>query len=75
MSELPAVLAAARRARRRRVFVSVLLLALLVAGAVHWQRQRAARAASPAIEYVSADVTQGALTVKVTATGTLQPLN
>ncbi|MGE0860949.1 MAG: efflux RND transporter periplasmic adaptor subunit, partial [Gammaproteobacteria bacterium] len=42
---------------------------------VHWQRQRAARAASPAIEYVSADVTQGALTVKVTATGTLQPLN
>ncbi|MBX9606229.1 MAG: efflux RND transporter periplasmic adaptor subunit [Gammaproteobacteria bacterium] len=74
-SDLPAVLAAARRARRRRAFVSLLLLALLVAGAVHWQRQRAARAASPAIEYVSAEVTRGALTVKVTATGTLQPLN
>ena len=73
--DLHAVLATARGARRRRLLLGVLVLALAVAATSHYLRMRAAARGAPAYEYVGAAVTRGELTVKVTATGTLQPLN
>ena len=72
--ELAAVLDGARRARRRARLWWLLCVALLLAGGTHIYLQQTEQSAGPAIEYVGADVTQGELTVKVTATGTLQPL-
>lgn len=72
--ELAAVLDSARRARRRARLWWLLCVALLLAGGTHIYLQQTEQSTGPAIEYVGADVTQGELTVKVTATGTLQPL-
>ena len=47
---------------------------MLLAGGWRFYDRRAADSAGPRIDYVGADVTRGDLTVKVTATGTLQPL-
>ena len=73
-AELEAVLSGARRAQRRARLWWLLCAAVVLAGANRWYGQQSARSDAPKIEYVSADVRQGDLTVKVTATGTLQPL-
>ena len=73
-TDLAAVLSHARRARRRASLLWLLAIIALLAGGMQLWRMRVAQSADPAIEYVGADVTQGALTVKVTATGTLQPM-
>ena len=73
-ADLAAVLSQARRARRRSGLLWLLAIIALLAGGMQLWRMRVAQSADPAIEYVGADVTQGALTVKVTATGTLQPM-
>lgn len=72
---LNTVLEAARGKRRRGLLWWLLAGAVLVVGAVQLWQQRAAYDAGPVVEYVGAEVTRGDLTVKVTATGTLQPLN
>jgi HlyD family secretion protein len=73
-ADLEAVLGAARRGRRVARLWWLLVLVLLLAAAYKFYAMQAAGSAGPPIEYVSADVRRGDLTVKVTATGTLQPL-
>ena len=73
--DLNTVLEAAHGKRRRGLLWWCLAAAILVVGAVQLWQQRAAYDAGPVIEYVGAELTRGDLTVKVTATGTLQPLN
>lgn len=73
-ADLEAVLGAARRARRRARLWWLLGAVALLAGGVHWAQREAARSDAPTIEYVGAEARIGDLTVKVTATGTLQPL-
>ena len=72
--DLAAVLARARRDRGRRRWLWLLLLALLASGVFYGVRQHREHANDPTVEFVGADITRGKLTVKVTATGTLQPL-
>ena len=74
-TDLDAVLRTARGMRRRAALLWLLAGAVLLAAGVQLLRQRAEVSAGPVIEYIGADVTRGDLTVKVTATGTLQPLN
>lgn len=70
-------LEAARSPRGRRPFLrnvrrgvaAVVLLALVGAGAYYWTTQR-----QPPIRYVTAPVTRGAVTVALTATGTVNPV-
>ncbi len=72
-TSLDAALTQARSARYRRRAVWLLVVAALAFGGYRlFDARRAARA--PTIEYVGSKITQGALTVKVTATGTLEPL-
>ena len=73
-TDLPAVLGSARRGRRRARLGWWLAGALMLAGGSKFYLKQMEQSDSPSIEYVGADVTQGDLTVKVTATGTLQPL-
>ena len=73
--DLDAVLTTARGRRRRATLLWLLAGAVLLATAIPLLRQRAELSAGPVIEYIGADVTRGDLTIKVTATGTLQPLN
>lgn len=70
---LDTALAQARSGRNRRRMLWLLLLPVLAVGGYRLFDARRA-ASGPAIEYVGAPVTQGSLTVKVTATGTLEPL-
>ncbi len=72
--DLEAVLSGARRGRRRARLWWLLVVVMLLAGGWRFYDRRAADSAGPRIDYVGADVTRGDLTVKVTATGTLQPL-
>ena len=72
--DLAAVLTAARQSRGRRRWFGVLILALIVAATAYGLRLRADNADGPTIEYVSAALERGNLTIKVTATGTLQPV-
>lgn len=72
---LDIVLQTARGKRRRGLLLWVLAGAAALAGAVQLFHQEAKHDAGPVIEYIGAELTRGKLTVKVTATGTLQPLN
>jgi HlyD family secretion protein len=69
-SEIAKTLAAPRRAGGRRLLWAAALLALVGLGAWAWS-QAAGTAAGPS--YVTEPVTRGPLTVRVTATGTVQP--
>ena len=72
-SPLAAVLAAARQERRRRRLALAVLLPVVLGGSVWAWRARQGQPAA-AIQFETRPVTRGALTVKVTATGTLQPV-
>ena len=74
-ASLDTVLHTARGKRRRGLLLWLLAGAALLAGGVQLFHMRARYDAGPVIEYIGADVSRGDLTVKVTATGTLQPLN
>lgn len=56
--------------RRASVWIAILLVAALAAGAYYWQSRRQASAAPV---YVTEPVTRGNLSITVTANGTLQP--
>ncbi|MBM3572667.1 MAG: efflux RND transporter periplasmic adaptor subunit, partial [Alphaproteobacteria bacterium] len=71
---LAATLARARRDRRRRIGWLLVLCASGAAGVYAWLSSHARTADEPRIEYVGAPVMRGPLVVKVTATGTLEPL-
>lgn len=72
--DLAAVLATARQGRRRRRLLALLALAVLLLGArTLWLRQGEQRA-GPTIHYIGAAIDRSDLVVKVTATGTLQPV-
>ena len=72
-SDLPGVLAAHRRGlRRRRIYWSLFALVLLSGGALALRARL--NAPPPPVAYATEPVTRGALTLKVTATGTLQPV-
>jgi len=68
------LLATARRAQRRRHLLWVLFAAAVVAGLWPMLPERGGSKGAPRIEYVGAPVTRGDLTIRVSATGTLQPL-
>ena len=72
---LDTVLTAARGKKRRGTLLWWLVTALLLVAGVLFVQRRAQYTAGPVIEYIGADIIRGDLTVKVTATGTLQPLN
>jgi HlyD family secretion protein len=71
--DLDHILADARRGHRRRLVIGA-LVCLLLAGVGAWLYHGREKSAGPRIEYVAAGITQGDLTVTVTATGTLEPL-
>ena len=62
----------APRARRWVRFAAAALVLLVIIGAVMWY---STTLYSPAVQYKTAPVTRGDLTVIVTATGTVQPVN
>src|SRR4051794_18352098 len=64
--------AGSRRKRLRRRLLIWLLIALAAIGAVLWWT---GRGGAPALTYRTEPVTRGALTIKVAATGTVQPIN
>ncbi|MFH1984465.1 MAG: efflux RND transporter periplasmic adaptor subunit [Pseudomonadota bacterium] len=63
--------AARRRRRRWRWFFAVLLVLIAGAGILKWEDRRQ----TPATQFVTLPATTGSLTVTVTATGNLQPIN
>lgn len=72
-AQLGAVLADARRHRQHR-WLWVLLVLIAAAASVYYYFGWRDRPTTPRIEYIGAEVTQDRLIVKVTATGTLEPL-
>ena len=60
---------------RWRRWLGPLLVLLLLAGATAWWWPRWQAGDAPALRYVTAPATTGRLTVKVSATGNLQPTN
>jgi HlyD family secretion protein len=71
--DLPRLLTAHRRGlRRRRIYWSLFALVLLAGGALALRARL--NAPPPPVAYATEPVTRGALTLKVTATGTLQPV-
>lgn len=72
-SDLPGLLAAHRRgARRRRLAQAAMLLLVLGGGALALRARM--DAPPPPVSWLTEPVVRGALTQKVTATGTLQPV-
>jgi HlyD family secretion protein len=72
-SEIGAVLASGRKSgRRRRLLAIGAVVVVVLAGSAVWLTSGSG---GPSIAYTTQPVTQGDLTVTVTATGTVQPTN
>lgn len=71
--DLAQMLSGARRRRRRRRIVWLLVLLIAAGGAAGWWYQDRTAAPVSAVTYVTDAVTEGALEVTVTATGSVQP--